>query len=437
MRPGQQVAVVGGGIAGLTAAIYAAQGGARVTLFESVSQLGGRARTHDEQGFLLNQGPHALYCGGAAGRVLGELGIAVPGAAPQLAGTFALAAGRLHALPVGLASLLTSRLLGPAAKLEAARFLASLRRPVPSELDALPLSEYLERELRHPRVRQLVGALVRLTSYSHAPGQISAGAALAQMGLSQAGVRYLDGGWQSLVDALAARARAQGVEIRTGARVRGVSHGRGEPLRLCLSGDTISGDAGLRVDAAVLCVPPREANRLLGERAAELASLERDTWSVRVACLDLGLRALPRPRHRFLLGIDTPIYYSVHSAAARLAPPDGALVHVARYLEPDERIDQPQLRAELEAVLDRLQPGWRPLEVVRRELPNLCAASAGVSARQRGLAGRPGPALRSAPGIFLAGDWVGPEGQLADASFASGRAAGQLASALRAGSAAA
>jgi hypothetical protein len=28
-----------------------------------------------------------------------------------------------------------------------------------------------------------------------------------------------------------------------------------------------------------------------------------------------------------------------------------------------------------------------------------------------------------APGLFLAGDWVGGEGQLADASLASGRAA--------------
>ena len=45
----QSVIVVGGGIAGLSAAIYAAGEGARVSLFERVTELGGRARTRDEQ----------------------------------------------------------------------------------------------------------------------------------------------------------------------------------------------------------------------------------------------------------------------------------------------------------------------------------------------------------------------------------------------------
>ncbi len=31
------------------------------------------------------------------------------------------------------------------------------------------------------------------------------------------------------------------------------------------------------------------------------------------------------------------------------------------------------------------------------------------------------------PGVFMAGDWVGPDGMLTDAVFASGRAAGRAA----------
>jgi hypothetical protein len=45
-----------------------------------------------------------------------------------------------------------------------------------------------------------------------------------------------------------------------------------------------------------------------------------------------------------------------------------------------------------------------------------------------GLAGRPGVAVAGADGIYLAGDWVGPSGWLADAAMASGRRAGTLAS---------
>ena len=40
-----------------------------------------------------------------------------------------------------------------------------------------------------------------------------------------------------------------------------------------------------------------------------------------------------------------------------------------------------------------------------------------------GLAGRPPVGVGAAPGLFVAGDWVGPIGMLSDASFASGEAA--------------
>jgi hypothetical protein len=50
-----------------------------------------------------------------------------------------------------------------------------------------------------------------------------------------------------------------------------------------------------------------------------------------------------------------------------------------------------------------------------------------VTAARGGLAGRPGPAVPGEPRLFVAGDWVGPEGLLADASLDSGRRAGELA----------
>ena len=68
------VIVVGGGLAGLTAAAYLGRAGRRVTLFERGAQLGGRARVQQRAGFHLNLGPHALYLGGAGAGILRELG---------------------------------------------------------------------------------------------------------------------------------------------------------------------------------------------------------------------------------------------------------------------------------------------------------------------------------------------------------------------------
>ena len=54
------VNIVGGGIAGLIAAVRLARAGAQVSVFESAGAMGGRARTRQADGYFLNQGPHAL-----------------------------------------------------------------------------------------------------------------------------------------------------------------------------------------------------------------------------------------------------------------------------------------------------------------------------------------------------------------------------------------
>ena len=56
----QRYIVVGGGLAGLTAANALAAEGRKVVLLEQSEHLGGRAMTRQDRGYLLNLGPHAL-----------------------------------------------------------------------------------------------------------------------------------------------------------------------------------------------------------------------------------------------------------------------------------------------------------------------------------------------------------------------------------------
>lgn len=55
-----KIAVIGGGWAGLAAAVRATEAGHAVTLFETAAQLGGRARTVAAKGDLLDNGQHIL-----------------------------------------------------------------------------------------------------------------------------------------------------------------------------------------------------------------------------------------------------------------------------------------------------------------------------------------------------------------------------------------
>ena len=75
--------------------------------------------------------------------------------------------------------------------------------------------------------------------------------------------------------------------------------------------------------------------------------------------------------------------------------------------------------SELEDYADSVMPGWRPLEQHRRRLIDMPV----VSALPRWDVRRPGVALGDAPGVFIAGDWVGDAGMLSDVSAASAQEA--------------
>jgi len=225
--------------------------------------------------------------------------------------------------------------------------------------------------------------------------------------------------WQSLVDGLSQAARAAGVELRASCEAEAIDENRG--VRLA-NGERIA------ARAVIVAGSPSLAKRLLPSSAAARAAAETSI-PVEAACLDLALARLPHPRRTFALGIDRPLYCSVHSAAARLAPDGGAVIHAAKYLAPGGAADARGDERELEELVDLLQPGWRDAIVERRFLPKMVVYHRLPRADENGLAGRPSPSLPDAPGVFVCGDWVGAEGMLADAALASAREAAALATA--------
>jgi phytoene dehydrogenase-like protein len=417
------VAVVGGGLGGLATAALVARRGLDVVVLERAAELGGRAATHVRDGFHFNLGAHALYAGGAAARVLRELGVRWTGQRPRAGGVAELD-GHAYGLPLTASSLLTTGLLGWSAKAQGGRLMARVPSLDARGLAGISLSSWLGGQVADATMRATIEALVRVTTYTNAPSLLDAGATVAQLQLGQKpGVVYLDGGWQTLVDGAAAAARAAGAELRTAARVAcAAACERGWQLGL-------EGTAPLGCRAVVLATGPSAARSIVPSET--LAAWADRCVPLRAACLDLALARLPRDRPTFALGVDRPLYYSVHTASARLAPKGAALVSLMKYLRPTEPADPAGDAAELEAWMDRLQPGWREVLVERRWLPGMIASNALVTAASGGLRGRPGPRVPDAPGVFVVGDWVGPEGMLLDAALASAaQAATQIGEAL-------
>lgn len=400
------VIVVGGGLAGLAAGATAQQRGARVVVLDA-HQTGGRARTVEREGFTLNMGAHALYAAGAGMRVLRSLGVPPTGAAPPLARYRALSGGSLHLLPTGPASILRTGVLSGRSKAQLVRVFAGLRSLRPHDLDRVSLDEWLaDRHLR-PDAEAVVRALVRLSTYSDDTAEFSAGAVVAQLQTaSGGGVLYLHGGWTPLIDSLSAP-----LAVRTGVEAVGV-HALGDGVEVVTTNGTM---AAHRV--VVAAGGPAAVRRLLPEDPG---------WGdlgppVTAACLDLGLSRVPEPG--YLLALDAPLYATVQSPPARQAPAGAAVMAAIRYGARSAAED----RASLEGLV--AAAGVLPDDVVtRRFLAAMTVSGTLPRAASGGTAGRPAVTSTGVPGVVMAGDWVGPEGLLGDATLASGFAAGLLAS---------
>ncbi|HEX8176370.1 MAG TPA: NAD(P)/FAD-dependent oxidoreductase [Pyrinomonadaceae bacterium] len=415
--------VVGGGLAGLVAAAELAKAGLRTLLLEKSNHAGGRAVTQEQAGgYLFNLGPHALYRRGAAQKILRELGVKWTGALPPTKGGRTIYRGRKFIAPLGTLPLLMTGLLSFSEKIETARLLSSLGSIDADALDTVTLRDWLESSIKSERVRQLLKTIVRVTSYTCDPERMSAGAAVRQVRLGLAGnVDYLDGGWQTLVDSALGVARAAGAEILTNASVLSIKRD-GDGYRLHLrSGETY------RASAVVLAASPQAAVAMIeGGEETVLRKWADDALPVKAACLDVALKRLPNPRNLFALGVDRPLYCIVHSATARLAPEGGAVIHVMKNHSTGEATDPKADREELEETLDLMQPGWRDVLAHARFLPGITVSNAVVTASQGGTKGRPGPEVPGLDNLYVAGDWVGPEGMLLDASVSSAHHAAQL-----------
>ena len=401
MTKNLDVVVVGAGLAGLAAGATASQAGLSVVVLEARNP-GGRARVTERDGFVLNQGVHALYMGGPGIAVLRSLGVHPLGTAPPLDRYKALAGGVQHRMPFGAGSAGSTTLLGTRAQGQYVAVLDAVRDAEPSKLADLSMAAWLASHDLSSEVDALVRAFVRLVTYTGAIDQLGADAAVAQLQIAaRAGVIYVDDGWRQLTDGLAARVRIDRARTvrAVEADVRGVR--------------VLTNDATYTAKSAVVAA---------GTPAATRAVLPTDpAWGdlgepVTVACLDVGARRVPTPG--YVLSMDEPLYGTTQSPPARQAPDDGAVVALVRYGA--RRADED--RAQLEAYRQTVGVADQDV-VVCRFLARMVVAGALPLAARGGLLGRPGITASGLPRVFIAGDWVGPEGLLGDAALASGQQA--------------
>src|SRR5215217_143831 len=373
----RQITVIGGGVAGLTAAITCAERGGGVRLFEAHEQVGGRARSTDGP-YKVNLGPHAIYTGGVLWEWLSARDLMPPFAPPALTGVRFHYDDAIHRtpplslIPPGL------RLRGRMAPVD-----QDFRSWVTDHGDA--------------RTAGLLSSLAGVYTFHHDPGELSAAFVWERsqrlLLSARPPARFVVGGWSALVSALERHARSLGVEIITRERV----------------------DA-LPSAPVIVALELSDARRLLGDD-------ETLQWpSGRTVCLDLALRER-RGDPWVVSDLESSGWIERYSARdASLAPAGEQVVQAQMPLRPDESADDAGRR--LERLLDASFERWCDRVTWRRR--QLMDGRSGALDLP-GTSWRDRPAIDRGNGVFLCGDQVAAPGCLSEVSFASAIDAGTLA----------
>jgi squalene-associated FAD-dependent desaturase len=431
------VIVLGGGIAGITAALDCAEAGASVQLLEVRRRLGGAAYSVSRDGLEMDNGQHVFLRGCLAYRgLLQRLGsehlvyvqprleipVLTPGRRPYVLRRSSLPA------PLHLAGALARYPhLSLPQRVGAARAALALMRlgACEREADAVTLGEWLSRHGQSPQAIAALWDLIALPTLNlpAAQASLSLGAFVFQNGLfssADAGdIGFHVGTLDAILSTPAARAlREAGVEVRLGWRAQRVSRSAAGLVvhALGASGADDDGEEGedaardsaatateLDCDRVIVALPPSRAagvlEPLLGASAARFRRLGASPIVNLHVVYDREVCA-----QRFAAGVGTPVQYLFDRTAAAGAPPGCQYLAVSLSgAEREMRMSVPQLRAEYMPALERLLPRARGANVesflVTREHAATFRATPGVAAL------RPGPET-AVPGVLLAGTWT-------------------------------
>jgi squalene-associated FAD-dependent desaturase len=411
-----RVVVVGGGLAGLTAAITCADAGADVVLLEARPRLGGLTCSFRRGDLVVDNGQHVfLRCCTRYRALLARLGVShLVTLQPRLDVPVVEPGPRGHRLrrtglpaPLHLAgALLGYRALSLRQRLAAVRAAAALRSVDAGSpaSDATRFGDWLREHGQDERTVAALWDLVGVATLNARAedASLALAATVFQLGLltdAAAG----DLGWPDVplqrlhADPAASALADRGAQVLTGARAESV--GRAS-TRWAVQ---VRDGADVTADAVVLAVPPHEAERLLPDGSLDLPP----GWSGRLGAVPIvnvhvvyDRPVLPEP---FVAGLGSPVQW-VFDRTVQVGLRSGQCLAVSLSAA-DDVVDLPvaRLREILLPALAALLPaaqGARVVDVfVTRERAATFRPLPGSGAL------RPGPATHN-PGLYLAGAWT-------------------------------
>lgn len=412
------VVIVGGGLAGLSAAAYLSSKGKKVAVLER-GQLGGRAVTMKIKGFNFNFGAHAIYARDSS--VLKtfekELGLKIdwqdfnPNKAKYDIGD------DLTAVPANVQGLFRTKLLKGMDKVLFTFEILKTMLKMETGHPHLSIQKWMEKKNVNEDVRDMMLTLASSNFFTREPEKIPSDVFFtyySRLFTTNKPVAYIGGGWQALIEEFVRVIEENNGTILTKTKV--------ESFRV--EDDHVVGvvtpEAEFTADEFICAIPPKEMAKVLSGTRLEHAIAQYAGYEPTVVVVyDVGLKERIDVPYSYIYDKQNNIFITDISYYDRTCVPEGGqLLQATAYLRQSEVGNKEiteKRKQEIESLYDKHFPGWREQLVVPR-----VSARAVVQEIKWTMNQKPMPIfLPDYRNLFFAGDWCEGQGQLSELSFSS------------------
>ncbi|MDG5787712.1 FAD-dependent oxidoreductase [Evansella sp. AB-P1] len=412
------VIIVGGGLAGLSAAAYLSHSGKKVAVIER-GKLGGRAMTINMKGFQFNFGAHAIYGRDKSYLALMEKELNLKlywSEFTQMKAKYDLGE-EVSVVPSNIGGLLQTKLLKGMDKFRFAYHVLFTMLGFEKGDPTLSIQQWLDRKKVSPAVKEMMLNLASSNFFTGEPESIPSDVFFGyykRLFKTNIPVSYIQGGWRKLIDEFVRVIEQNNGEIITKTKVTGITTEKSTVTKIHTSKHTFV------ADDFIFAIPPDELKVLFNSTPLQSDLESYNSYEpTYVMFYDVGLKRRIESPYTYIFDKDRQIFISdISYYDMEAAPPGGQLLQAVAYLKANE-VDSTQshehIKNRIEDFYDKHFDGWRKELVVPRVSKVAVVQAIKWTMNQRGLP-------TSFPGIknaYFAGDWCQGTGQLSELSFSS------------------
>jgi 15-cis-phytoene desaturase len=414
----QDVLIVGGGLAGLSAAALLAKQGKKVTLIER-GQIGGRAVTLNLKGFSFNFGAHAIY--GRDTSILHqfqkELSLDIdwrdfsPDKAKYDIGH------TLTDVPANIKGLFLTKILKGADKLKFTFEVFKTMISIEKGKEHQSISQWMEEQNLSEEVKKMMLTLASSNFFTSTPENIPSTVFFdyyRRLFKTNKPVAYIGGGWQALINQFVKIIEENNGTIYTKMKAENVLVEENQ-LKAVVGKDKV-----FYADEFIFAVPPSELAKLFSETKLNYYFQHYAQYDPNyVFVYDIGLRERIDVPYTYVYDQKNKLFITDISYYDETCVPEGGqLLQAIAYMKKEDignKEAAASYQENIENMYDKHFHGWRDQLVVPRVSKRAIAQEISWTMHQKPLPVNV-PDMRN---VFFAGDWCEGKGQLSELSFTS------------------